>query len=360
MGNNFVEWFFIYVVMQNIVVIYGGQSPEHDVSILTGLHLAKHITEDYKVTLVYLTKENHFVCGTRNINAYINGRAVKAKPFKDWSKFACVVNCCHGGVGENGALAAMMQIYNLPFTSCDPVSAWQQQSKIQTRQMLTMAGFLQPKFQIVRSLDLDKIKLPLPLVVKPEMLGSSIGVAVAHTKEELFEAVKTALQMGERVIVEEYIADMKEVNIAVMRRHGEIITSGLELVASQKFFSFEEKYFNTESGFIKKSGTSPDADFLQKVTPKIQELAVKAYQLFNAQGVVRVDFMIKGEQIILNELNTVPGFMAYHLWLKCGVPYGVVIDDMIKEAISQQKKQQFITHFDSDILQKNRQLVVEI
>lgn len=360
MGNNFVESFFIYGIMQNIVVIYGGQSPEHDVSILTGLHLAKHITEDYQVTLVYLTKQNKFVHGTRNLDAYINGKAAKAKPFKDWAKVACVVNCCHGGVGENGALAAMMQIYHLPLTSCDPVSAWQQQSKIQTRQMLTAAGFLQPKFQVVKSLDLDKIKLPLPLVVKPEMLGSSIGVAVVRSKEELFEAVKTALQMGERVIVEEYIADMKEVNIAVRRHRGEIVTSGLELIASQKFFSFQEKYFNTESGFIKKSSTSPDAEFLQKVTPKIQELAVKAYQLFNAKGVVRVDFMVKGEQIILNELNTVPGFMAYHLWLKSGVPYGVVIDDLIKEAILAQQKQQYITHFDSDILQKNRQLVVEI
>ena len=346
--------------MQNIMVIYGGQSPEHDVSILTGLHLAKHVTEDYKVTLVYLTRDNQFVCGSSKIDDYISGKAAKAKPFRAWDKVSCVVNCCHGGVGENGALAAMMQIYHLPITSCDPVSAWQQQSKIQTRQMLTAVGFVQPKFQVVKSLDLDKIRLPLPLVVKPEMLGSSIGVAVVKNKEELFEAVKTALQMGERVIVEEYITDMREVNVAVMRHHGEIITSGLELVASDQFFSFQEKYFNTDSGFIKKSGTSPDAEFLQKIAPQITALATKAYQLFGAKGVVRADFMVKGEQIILNEMNTVPGFMAYHLWLKQGVPYGVVIDDLVKEAIAEQNKPPFVTRFDSDILQRNRQLVVEI
>lgn len=347
--------------MQNIVVIYGGKSPEHDVSILTGLHLAKHVTEDYQVTLVYLTKENKFVYGSKNIDDYISGKAAKRKEFKAWTKVACVVNCCHGGVGESGELAALMKIYGVPLTSCDMISAWRQQSKIETRQILTAAGFLQPRFQVVKSLDMDKIKLPLPLVVKPEMLGSSIGIAVAQTKEELFEAVKNALRLGERVIVEEYIADMKEVNVAVMRHQGQIITSGLELVASQKFFSFEEKYFNAESGFIKKGGTTPDDLFLQKIERKVKDLAVIAYQLFGATGVVRSDFMIKGDKIILNENNTVPGFMAYHLWLKNNIPYGVVIDDLIKDALArQQAETQFITHFASDILTKNRQLVLEI
>ena len=346
--------------MQNIAIVYGGQSTEHDVSILTGLHLARHITDDYRVTLVYLTKDNQFVYGSHKIDDYISGKASRAKIFKRWDKIACVVNCCHGGAGEDGTLAAVLKFYDLPVTSCPAISAWQQQSKIATREKLTAAGFAQPRYQVLTDLTLSSLKLPLPVVVKPDLQGSSIGVAVAHNQDELRTAVKTALGLGSRVIVEELVTDMQEVNIAVMRHDGKIITSGLELVGNQQFFSFADKYYNTDSGFMKKGTASPDDAFLAKVAPRIEKLAVVAYELFGSRGVVRSDFMVKGDQIILNENNTVPGFMAYHLWLKKGIPYGVVIDDMIQEAIHDHQNEHFVTNFDSEILVKNRQLVLEI
>ncbi len=347
--------------MLRIGVIYGGNSTEHDVSILTGLHLAKHVTEAYQVNLIYLTRDNRAVVGSRKIDDYIAGKAAKAKPFRKWNQLACVVNCCHGGMGEDGTLAAALQLHNIPITSCDAVSGWLQQSKIATRQVLTKAGFLQPRFQIITNADLAQIKLPLPLVVKPDLQGSSIGITVARTQDELSAAVITALGLGARVIVEEFVTDMREVNVAVMRENGKIITSALEVVGSEKFFSFDEKYFNTDSGFVKKSGHTPDDDFLAKVEPQIKMLAERAYRLFGSCGVVRVDFMVQGEKIILNEINTVPGFMAYHLWLKSQIPYGVVIDNLIQDALArQQQKQQYKTRFDSDILAKNRELVVEI
>lgn len=346
--------------MQNIAVVFGGQSTEHDVSILTGLHLAQHVTDDYHVILVYLTKNNRFVYGSRKIDDYISGKAGRARLFKRWDKIACVVNCCHGGAGEDGTLAAVLKFYNLPVTSCDPLAAWQQQSKIATREKLTAAGFKQPRFQVFTDLALSSLKLPLPVVVKSDLQGSSIGVAVAHNQDELRTAIKTALALGSRVIVEELITEMQEVNIAVMRSNGKIITSGLELVGKQQFFSFADKYYNTDSGFIKKGTVTPDTVYLNKIAPQVEKLAVAAYQLFASRGVVRTDFMVSGEQIILNENNTVPGFMAYHLWLKKGIPYGVVIDDMIKDAINQHQKQHFITEYQSEILRKNRQLVLEI
>ncbi|MCQ2381891.1 MAG: ATP-grasp domain-containing protein [Clostridia bacterium] len=347
--------------MIKIGVIYGGKSTEHDISILTGLHLAKHVTEDYQVSLLYLTRENQVVVGSRNIDDYISGKACRAKKFRHWKKLDCVINCCHGGVGEDGTLAALLKFYQIPITSCDSASAWLQQSKIATRQVLTSNGFLQPKFQIVTSKDIDRIKLPLPLVVKPDMQGSSIGISVAHTEEELTDALDVALRLDSRVIVEEYISEMKEVNVAVMRENGKIISSALEIVGGEKFFSFEEKYFNTDSGFVKKSGHTPDDEFLSKIEQQIKDLAVKAYEIFNSSGVVRVDFMVQGEKIILNEINTVPGFMAYHLWLKAKIPYGVVIDNLVQDALHQQQKSNRLeTHFSSEILVKNRQLVVEI
>ncbi len=346
--------------MLNLGIIFGGNSTEHDVSILTGLHLAKNVTDNYRTTLIYLTRDNKFVVGSKNIDDYIKGKASKAKSFVKWKKIDCVINCCHGGMGECGILAAVLQFYNLPVTSCDVVAAWLQQSKIATRQVLTAAGFLQPHFQIITINDISQIKLPLPLVVKPDLQGSSIGIKVVRTNDELKSAIDVALTMGERVIVEEYIADMQEVNVAVMREQGKIITSALELVGGERFFSFEEKYFNTESGFVKKSGQCMSDKFLCSIESKIKKLAIKAYEVFNSSGVVRVDFMVHNDDIFLNEINTVPGFMAYHLWLKAKIPYGVVIDNLVSEAMERhQKKQQFNSYFESKILEKNRQLVVE-
>ncbi len=346
--------------MLNIGIIFGGNSTEHDVSILTGLHLARNVTEAYHISLIYLTRENQMVVGSKNIDDYIKGKASRAKPFRKWKKLACVINCCHGGMGEDGTLAAVLQFYNLPITSCDAVAGWLQQSKIATRQVLTAAGYLQPRFQVMTTNDLSQFKLPLPVVVKPDMQGSSIGIKIARTNDELKSAIDTALTMGSRVVVEEYIADMQEVNVAVMREQGKIITSALEVVGSERFFSFEEKYFNTDSGFVKKGSQNTDSQFLKDIEPKIKEMAIKAYELFNSSGVVRVDFMVHNNKIILNEINTVPGFMAYHLWLKADIPYGVVIDNLVQEAIARhQKKQQYNSYFKSEILKKNRQLVVE-
>ncbi len=346
--------------MLKIGIIYGGNSTEHDVSILTGLHLAKHITENYQYFLIYLTRDNRTVIGSRKISDYITGKATKARSFHHWRKLDCVVNCCHGGMGEDGTLAAVLKFYQIPITSCDAVAGWLQQSKTATRQILTAAGFLQPHFQVLTTFDVTQVKLPLPLVVKPDLQGSSIGITVVRTKEELSEALKTAFALDNRVIVEELITNMREVNIAVMRENGKVITSALEVVGGEKFFSFSEKYFNNESGFIKKNGQSSDDKFLAEIEPKIKDMAERAYYLFGSCGVVRVDFMVQKEKIILNEINTVPGFMAYHLWLKAKIPYGVVIDNLVQDAIIRfNKNKHLITHFDSEILKKNQQLVVE-
>jgi D-alanine-D-alanine ligase len=368
--------------MYKVVVIYGGKSPEHDVSVLTALHLVKHITDGYRVRPVYITRENRFVFGSGNIDDYISGKASKAAEcrFANGALYKCgvlgrkvmnvdcVINCCHGGAGESGELAALMKIAGIPMTGCGTISAYNQQSKTETRKILTAHGFVQPKFVAILKFEYDYlnervaelVKLPFPVIVKPNMLGSSIGISAARTREELVDALHLAFTCCGEAIVEEFIEDMKEVNIAVMRHKGELIVSGAETVGSGQVFSFEEKYLNPSGGFIKKSAAEAEEDlFLQKVVPQVAKLAKSAYEIFGSGGMVRTDCMVKGDKIILNENNTVPGFMAYHLWLRAGVPYGVVIDNMVREAMDKANESALITEFSSDILQRNKQLVVE-
>jgi D-alanine-D-alanine ligase len=364
--------------MKNVVVIYGGKSPEHDISILTGLHLAKHITDDYRVVLVYMTKDNAFVQGSTDVNDYISGKAVTFRGVyfangalykrgllgKKICEVYCVINCCHGGAGEDGRLAAMLEIADIPFTGCDFISAYNQQSKIKTREMLTAEGFIQPKFTAVSKSKyvtltdpIGGIDLPFPVIIKPDSLGSSIGISVANTKEELVNGLRLAFSLCEYAVVEEFIPNMREVNIAVMRHNKEIIVSLPEAVGGEKLFSFDEKYMNAHGEFGKKGSSSYRDEFLEKVAPQISKLAKTAYEIFGSCGVVRTDCFVTDEKIILNENNTVPGFMAYNLWVKSDVPYGVVIDDIIAEAIvKHQKKRDFITEFSSNALIKNKAL----
>lgn len=354
--------------MKNIVVVYGGRSPEHDISILTGLHCAKHITDDYVVRLVYITRRNKFMLGGGGIDDYISGKCDR------WAecRFAngalykcgvlgkkvcdvlCVVNCCHGGSGENGELAGLMNIAGIPMTGCGAMSAYNQQSKTATREILTAHSFVQPKFQRVSKDNPQEIKIDLPVIVKPDCLGSSIGIMVARTAEELRNGLDLAFTMCDTAVAEEYIADAREVNIAVMRKNGGLAVSAPEVVGGKNFFSFEEKYFNTESGFVKK-GAGADDEFIREHEAEIGELAKQAYEIFGSCGIVRSDFLITPERIILNENNTVPGFMAYHLFLKKGVPYGVIIDDIINDAVDKFRASRTLkTEFGSEILLKNR------
>jgi D-alanine-D-alanine ligase len=374
--------------MKNIVIIYGGSSPEHDVSILTGLHCAKHTPDDYKVILIYLTRNNEFVFGSRNPDDYIsknhkwekcyftNGALYKKN--KKLCDIYCVVNCCHGGVGESGDLSSYFNIAGIPITGCNYLSAYNQQSKTAAREILTANGFAQPKYKSFTKAEYEKSHdeilnaAEFPVVVKPDNLGSSIGVSVVKNTADLSRAVDVAFKMCNKIIIEEYINFTKEINIAVMRHNGELIVSAAETVGGKDFFSFDEKYLNAGSGFLQgakryaqKSCTAAideaaGANQPSAETAEIISLAKKAYEVFNSGGVVRSDFLITDAEKYLNENNTVPGFLAYHLWLKAAIPYGIVIEDIINEAVCKFNAESgLITVFPSDILQKNKILVVE-
>jgi D-alanine-D-alanine ligase len=354
--------------MKNIAVIFGGRSVEHDISILTGLHAAQHI-ENARVHYVYLNRENVMFVGNKlsDIDYYIGGKGgAKRCWFVDghlcWGlrrkvKIDAVLNCCHGGVGENGELAAFFKVARIPVTSCDYISAAKMQSKICTREVLTRAGFDQPKYLAVNKGENVNVEMlpDFPVIVKPDTLGSSIGISVVRSEAELADALELVFQMDERAIVEEFFEGVQEVNCSAMRCGGEIRISGCEEIdIKHEFLDYESKYLDPTSGFIKKGRETKD----EKDFSKIGELTRRAYELFGASGVVRADFLLHGDRVYLNEVNTVPGFLSYHLWVRVGLPYGLLIDLLVKQAIADwEGGKSTKTVFKSDILVKNRGLV---
>ncbi|MDR0976041.1 MAG: ATP-grasp domain-containing protein [Christensenellaceae bacterium] len=361
--------------MKNIAIIYGGKSPEHDVSILTGLHLYKFIKDSYNVSLIYLTRENELLLANGFlIDDYISGRVLKSARLCYFSAGAlfsgglfgkklnyidCVLNCTHGGIGENGALAEYFNCAGVAFSSCGSDSAKNQMSKLKTREILSKAKFDQPKFiGVNKYTDLNKIeaKIGYPMIIKPDTLGSSIGISVARDRAGLETALDLALKMDKNAIVEEFFEGITEMNVACVKEGDEILVSEVETPQNKsETYSFADKYLSrASSGKIKCAENEGD----EKVKAEIQKLATRAYKLFGSTGVVRADFMIAGERIILGETNTNPGFLSYHLWLKKGVSYGEIVEIMIKEGEKRlRESQNFITNFASDVLETNRELV---
>ena len=362
--------------MKNIAVCFGGRSVEHDISILTGLHAGNHI-ENARVHYVYLNRENKMFTGDRlaDIDHYLSSsKPARRCWFADgclcWGmrrrvKIDAVLNCCHSGVGENGELAAFLRVVGVPVTSCDYVAAANMQSKSRTREILTAAGFEQPRYRTYEKSPFETkgwqalpdgvFALDFPVIVKPDTLGSSIGISIARNEAELLAALELVFQMDTRAIVEEFFEGVTEINCAAMRVMNETKISACEEVdRKREFLDYEGKYLDPSSGFIKKGKEAEE----KKDYSKIKELTARAYELFSASGVVRADFLIHGERVILNEINTVPGFLSYHLWQRAGMPFALVIDLLIKQAIADyEDKKSLKTVFRSDILTKNRGLV---
>ena len=368
--------------MKNIVVLFGSPGVEHDISILTGLHAARHVLDDTCVTLVYLTRDGRLVTSGNmgvlsKIDNHINGKVNKAPSCffangclyricgiigaKKVCRVDAVLNCCHGGPGENGCLAGMLEMLNVPVTSCGCEAAAMLQSKTKTREVLTREGFEQPGVKTPSLYFAPNIvSRPLyergnfPLIVKPDTLGSSIGITVVHDDEQLESALELAFSLDKKVIVEQFLDNAVEINCSAFRFGDKIWVSKCEKMSGKKeFLDFDTKYLDNTSGFSKKRGDEEEPIEREE---EIQQLTRKAYELFQCRGVVRADFLIADNKIYLNEINTVPGFLSYHLWLKSGLPYGTLINMLVDQA-QVDAQNGLKTAFESEILHKNRILV---
>jgi len=371
----------------DIVIIFGGTSVEHDVSILTALHARKHVMASHSIRMVYLTRTGQMVTSQSlcNIDNFINGDASRANPcfFVGKSLFqktrlgvkkVCnvdvVLNCCHGGVGEDGRLCGMFDVLGIPVTSCDYRVAADLQSKTRTREILSAAGFDQPKFKSsskscfagVNYSTLEECDLrggiAFPVIVKPDTLGSSIGITVARNQEEFEKAVELAFTLDDRIIVEEFLKDAVEINCAAFRFGDKVLLSGCwEMDKGDGLLDFDKKYICEEGGFMKK-GAKGGGKMNEKHEREedVKNLMKQAYELFGASGVVRGDFLIVGGKIYLNEINTIPGNFSFHMWQKVGLPYATLIEMMLDQAVKQGRKDPKMA-FHSEILQKNRFLV---
>ena len=385
------------------------KSVEHEVSIITAIQAMENMNEEkYDIVPVYITKDNKMYCGQyiNDITQYKDmenllrissqvtlaqrdGKValLKCKPKfledKVYDYIDIAFPIVHGTNVEDGTLQGYLKMFNLPYAGCDVTSSAIGMDKYACKCLLHENGIPVLDCVCFTGKDcedgLDSIiekteeRFEYPVIVKPVNLGSSIGIQIAKNKDELLDAVEEAFTYSSKVLIEKAITNMKEVNCSVLGDGDEAQASECEEpVKTEDILSFNDKYI---SGGKKTGGklggkfgakTSSQGKFSMnsgvlklpaEITPeqkeKIQELSLKTFEVLGCSGVIRIDFMIDEDDgsIYVNEVNTIPGSLSFHLWKATGVSYEELLDRVIELAMKRNREEQSRTFsFDSNIL----------
>ncbi len=361
--------------MQNILVFYGGKSVEHDISVITAIQTLKNINKDkYNVFPIYQTKNNNFVVVKDYLNPKTYTKEIKqfkkvdflfgqskikiGKIFKKTYKIDCAINCLHGINGEDGTLSALMNLCDIPLSSSAILGSSLCMDKIIMKDVFVAnkipcvdyTYITQKDYNLNKDLCVFNIleKMTFPLIVKPSNLGSSIGITKSTNKQELCDAIEIALCYDKRVIIEECLENFKEINISCLGNEDCELSSMEQPINWQDFLNFKDKYQQKDKTNTKI--LNPNLD--DRVKTEIEELAKKMFKIFDLSGVVRIDFMVdKNNKVYVNEINTVPGSLAFYLWKDKNVEFFELIDKLI--TLAKEKHAQNIMHkynFTSSVL----------
>ena len=354
--------------MKSIAVIFGGKSVEHDVSIITGVMALNSVDKSaFNPIPIYISKSGEWFTSDklRDLDEYktlnleklkrvcfVQGDntlyEIKGKKLKKIDNIYCVVNCLHGERGEDGAISGLLKTCNIPQTASDILPSAISMDKSISSILLSALKVPTVKTITVSSVDeVDKVieKMQFPLIVKPNLLGSSIGIGKASDKESLAIAIENALKFGEKAVVQPFLQNFIEINCAVYRdEKGEIIVSECERpIARDKILSFGDKYQFGKREF--------PANIDKKFALKIKSTTKKIYKLLCFDGVIRIDYFISENKVFVNEINSIPGSLAYYLFYDTMKGLTKLLSSLIMA--SERKflqSQGYITEYNSGIL----------
>ena len=354
--------------LKTVAVIFGGESCEAEVSVITGIMALNLVDKkEYFPMPVYYAKNGKFYTGDvlydtdfykepnlnllKEITFLYGGAYFTAGALKLYKKVAIVINCLHGGLGEDGSLAGYFNVAKIPFLSPPIFAQSVTFDKIKTKTFMQGIGVKTVDYLAVYSgenavLSAKKCvqKLGLPLIIKPATLGSSIGIRVARDEEDVILALINAFKYSDGVLVEKFMENATEINCAVYKERGEIKTSPCEKPLSKNaLLTFEDKYFSGEREFPAKI---PNA-----LANKIQLATKKVYDKLFAQGIIRIDYLVVNQTVYLNEVNSVPGSLSYYLLSDSLSDFKLLLKSLIEDTLTEFNKQNsFVKTFNSNIL----------
>ena len=380
-------------------VIFGGETVEHEVSIISAIQAMNKINQEkYEVIPIYITKDREWYTGdmlkdievyqdfslikkyAKNVVLYYkNGSYVlqkKSFPKTVVKEIDIAFPIVHGTNVEDGVLQGYLQSIGIPFVGGNVYASVVGQDKAFMKDIWAEAEIPMTKYVWFYDFDYknnrDEIikkvsKLKYPVIVKPATTGSSVGISVCENEEKLIEGIDDAIQYDTKIVVEEVVQNLKEVNIAVMGNYEHQKVSEIEEVLSgNKFLTYADKYIGGGKGKLKGAKTNTKfskgmastnrklpAEISDKMRKEVEEIAVKAFKVLGSSGNCRIDLLIddKAGKVYINEINSIPGSLAFYLWDAKGIDFTDLLDEMITIGIKDYKKRISKTHsFESNIL----------
>ncbi|MCM1068010.1 MAG: D-alanine--D-alanine ligase [Muribaculaceae bacterium] len=363
-----------------IAVFFGGRSTEHEISVISACQAMAAIDRDkYDVVPVYITKQGEWYTGAglTEVKNYRDLKGLLASSTKvymrpiygDYNLYKAehklfksdvaatldlAIPVLHGSNGEDGIFEGVLETIGLPYAGCNTLASANGMDKITMKMILAADGipvvdyvwFTDKQWFARRDELIAKIedKLGYPVIVKPANLGSSVGIGRAENREELLERVDDAQRYSTRVIVEDMVENLQEINCAVLGDCDEYITSVLEEpIKSGEILSYQDKYMGgtKDNRGMHAAAKRIPADLPADETKRIRELAGETFRVLSCHGVSRVDMMIdaKTRKIYVNEINTIPGSLSFYLWQPEGINFSDLMERLVRLALKRKREQ---------------------
>jgi len=342
-------------------ILFGGKSAEHEVSLQSAKSIFEAIDKDkYEVILIGIDKQGNWYLSE---SSTLLSHADNPKPIElsDADKSIVLVPgdhgkqlislsggepsrpvdvifpILHGTYGEDGTVQGLLKLADIPFVGAGVLGSAVGMDKDVMKRLLRDSGLPIAKFLVFdrrEQIDFEHVKreLGLPVFVKPANLGSSVGINKANDKEGFEHAVDDALKYDNKILIEEFVKG-REIECSVLGNEDPVASIPGEIIPKHEFYSYETKYIDDDGALLEIPAKLPD-----NIVDKIQKLAVKTFKALCCEGMGRVDFFLKDDgEVIVNEINTIPGFtsisMYPKLWEASGIKYTELIDKLIQLAI---------------------------
>ncbi len=328
----------------HVVVLFGGQSAEHDVSCVTAAHVIKALdSSKYDITAVGITREGKWVVAQPQADVLVaEGEPTSITPIVEQARGdarTVIFPLLHGPLGEDGTIQGVLELANIAYVGTGVLGSAVAMDKGVAKQVLHANGIPQPKYVSLREAHVNEAALlhaadtlGLPVFVKPANMGSSVGVSKAHSIDEMRSAVQHALTYDEWVLIEEAVVG-REIEVAVLGNvHARASIPG-EIIPGNEFYDYADKYIGDGAQLI------VPANLTAVEVEAVQHLAIVIFHTLRAEGMARVDFFYEqhGRGFLCNEINTIPGFtpisMYPKLWQASGMSYPALLDELIMLAL---------------------------
>lgn len=387
--------------MIKVGVIFGGESVEHEVSIITAVQAMSFLdSQKYEAVPIYIGKDRNWYTGDMlkdmatykhleeipNLATEItltrrDGHFILQKKRGiikgSMNTIDVAFPIVHGKGVEDGSLSGYLDTIGIPYVGPSMLGASIGQDKIVQKQVMKESGipvvdyvwFYDTEYQDDEEKYVKEVetKLGYPAIVKPARLGSSVGIEIAHNADELKECIEEAIKYDQKIVVEKVVENLKEVDCAVLGNYSSMETSLIgEMIFDDEFLTFEDKYLGSggskggkkgpskgQGGAISAGGFKIPADIDKDIEEDVYKYAKEAFRCLGLSGVTRFDFLVdmKKKQVYVNEPNTIPGCLAFFFYTPKGKNYTKLLDEMITKAIKDYKdSKKKVTSFESNVL----------